>query len=72
MKSTLLLLVSATIALGWFGTNVRIDHEDRQGTLCQCPAITLGPGTGSRSQPMPVEPGCPRTYSFDVLRGPPT
>ncbi|MCX6841309.1 MAG: sialidase family protein [candidate division WOR-3 bacterium] len=53
MKSTLLLLVSATIALGWFGPNVRVDHKKWTPWDCLWPAITLGPGAPP-SQPVYV------------------
>ena len=53
MKSTLLLLSSATIALAGFGPNVRVDHQNLPThILCYC-AIAVGPGAPS-NQPLYV------------------
>jgi hypothetical protein len=53
MKSALLFLVSAAVAIAGFMPNVRVDREDDPDCGCSHPAVTLGPGTGS-SQPLYV------------------
>ncbi len=56
MKSTLLLLVSAAVALAGFTPHLRIDHENKPTNGCKDAAITLGPsaaGVGS-GQPLYV------------------
>jgi len=46
MKSTLMLLVSATTALAaGFIPNVRVDHQNLPNHRCVDPAIAVGPGT---------------------------
>jgi len=45
MKSTLMLVVSATTALAvGFIPNVRVDHQNLPNHACYSPAITVGPG----------------------------
>lgn len=47
MKSTLLLLLSAAIALAEFEPSVRVDHENRTDYTCLLAATTVGPGTSA-------------------------
>jgi len=61
-KSALLLLSSVTIALAWFGPNVRIDHQYLPKNICVEPAIAVGPGAPS-IQPLYV------TFEVDTLPG---
>jgi hypothetical protein len=53
MKSALLVVLSAAIALAWFGPNVRIDHKNSPPWDCTEPSVTVGPGAPS-SQPVYV------------------
>jgi hypothetical protein len=53
MKSALMLLLSATLAVAGFMPNVRVDHDDRPDYFMRMPAIALGPGAPS-SQPLYV------------------
>jgi hypothetical protein len=53
MKSTLILVLWATVAIAGFLPNVRVDHEDRPTYRCLLPAITIGPSAPS-SQPLYV------------------